>query len=224
MRFNFILLIHLLLSSWSFSQGSLPPGFVDVKEHIPNIVVDLRYYSDYNFVGDTIDGYKSQRLILSERATKQLVQVQKELNSQGLGLKVFDGYRPQTAVNHFVKWAKVLNDTLMKSKFYPEVEKTQLFSEGYIASRSGHTRGSTVDLTIIELKTKKELDMGSPFDFFGPVSWVRHENLSTFQRFNRELLQQVMKKHGFRAYDKEWWHFTVNNEPFPNTYFNFPVD
>lgn len=208
-----------------YSQSSkLPEGFVYVKEMIPSIKVELRYYSTNNFVGDTIDGYRSNRLILTKSAADGLLKVQRDLNQNELGLLVYDGYRPQIAVNNFVTWARRLNDTINKSSFYPNVKKSKLFKKGYIASKSGHSRGSTIDLTIVNLKTGKPLDMGSPYDFFGPESWVAYDNLTDLQKRNRELLQNIMFKYGFRNYPKEWWHFTLRNEPFPKTYFDFPIE
>ena len=153
-----------------------------------------------------------------------LEDVDASIQKEGLSLKVFDAYRPQEAVNHFVKWAKVLSDTLMKQEYYPKVPKSQLFNQGYIASKSGHTRGSTVDLTIIDAKTGKELDMGSPYDFFGVQSHPLHSNLSKEQKENRMLLRKVMLENNFKPYENEWWHFTLRNEPFRNTYFNFSVE
>jgi D-alanyl-D-alanine dipeptidase len=149
--------------------------------------------------------------------------VQAELQSQNLWLKVYDGYRPQQAVNHFMRWAKHLNDTINKKNFYPDVEKENLFLEEYIATRSGHSRGSTVDLTIVDGNTGKPLNMGSAYDFFGEASWVDYQNITDRQKVNRELLQTIMLKHGFRNYPKEWWHFTLRREPFPDTYFDFPI-
>ncbi|EGV42612.1 peptidase M15 [Bizionia argentinensis JUB59] len=221
---NKILLLMLVLSSLSFAQNqTLPEGFVYAKTIIPNIDVELRYYSTHNFVGDTITGYHANTLIVSKATAKALKKVQDELSDQNLCLRVYDAYRPQRAVNHFIRWAKDLDDTCMKSEFYPEVEKKRLFGDGYIASRSGHSRGSTVDLTIIDANTMEPLDMGSPFDFFGESSWTAHNNLTTVQKKNRQLLQTVMKKHGFRNYPKEWWHFTLRGEPFPKTFFDFEV-
>ena len=150
--------------------------------------------------------------------------VQEELQNKNLCLKVYDGYRPQQAVNHFVRWAKVWSDTINKSVFYPKVKKRNLFKAGYIASKSGHSRGSTIDLTIIDGNTGKPLDMGSPYDFFGQESWVNYADITKVQKENRQLLQTVMLKHGFRNYPKEWWHFTLRYEPFPKTYFNFPIE
>jgi D-alanyl-D-alanine dipeptidase len=201
----------------------LHEGFSDVKEHIPDISVDLRYYSSNNFVGDTITGYHCNKLILANEVIGPLKQVQKELKKRGLGLLVFDGYRPQRSVEQFVKWAKRINDTVMKPVYYPQVSKQNLFKEGYIASKSGHSRGSTVDLTLIDLKTGVPLDMGSPFDYFGKESWVEYSELLPEQIANRRLLSEVMRQFGFRGYAKEWWHFTLVNEPYPDTYFNFPI-
>jgi D-alanyl-D-alanine dipeptidase len=142
----------------------------------------------------------------------------------GLSLKVYDAYRPQQSVDHFVRWAKKLNDTLMKQSYYPTIRKSDLFKLGFIASKSGHTRGSSVDLSIVEIKTNKEIDMGSSYDFFGATSHSFHKKLSSRQEKNRMLLRNIMIKNGFKPYDKEWWHFTLVDEPFPNTYFNFDIE
>ncbi|WP_370000358.1 M15 family metallopeptidase [Winogradskyella sp.] len=219
-----ILVVFGLLFFGFYQKQDLPKSFVYVKSVIPDLEVELRYYGTNNFVGDTIDGYNSNKLILTKAAAEKLKLVQDELQEQNLCLKVFDGYRPQQAVNHFVSWARVLNDTVNKSVFYPEVKKRNLFKEGYIASKSGHSRGSTVDLTIINGNTGESLDMGSPFDFFGEQSWVAYPNITEQQKKNRQLLQSVMLKHNFRNYPKEWWHFTLRWEPFPKTYFDFEVE
>ncbi|WP_178987797.1 M15 family metallopeptidase [Winogradskyella schleiferi] len=215
----------LVLLLFGFQQKqTLPEGFVYVTSVIPDLNVELRYFSQNNFVGDTIDGYNSNRLILTKNTAEKLKLVQDELQKQNLCLKVYDGYRPQRAVNHFIRWAKDLNDTINKQQFYPEVNKRNLFKAGYIASRSGHSRGSTIDLTIIDGETGAPLDMGSPYDFFGEASWVAHDDLTEKQKQNRQLLQTVMLKHNFRNYPKEWWHFTLRWEPFPKTYFDFEVE
>lgn len=220
-----ILLCALVALGFTFQQKKeLPEGFVYVKDIIPDLNVQLRYYSTHNFVGDTITGYKSNRLILTKQTAEALKKVQDELQSQNLCLLVYDGYRPQRAVNHFSRWAKDLNDTLQKQEFYPKVNKRHLFRDGYIASRSGHSRGSTLDLTIIDGNTNEPLDMGSPYDFFGKESWVDHSDLTKTQLANRQLLQKVMLKHNFRNYPKEWWHFTLRWEPFPKTFFDFEVE
>ncbi|WP_430466560.1 M15 family metallopeptidase [Winogradskyella ouciana] len=213
----------MLAMTFNGKQG-LPESFVYVKSVIPDIEVELRYYGTNNFVGDTIDGYKANKLILTKQAAEKLKLIQEELQSQNLCLKVYDGYRPQRAVNHFIRWARELKDTINKAQFYPDVEKRNLFKEEYIASRSGHSRGSTVDLTIIDGITGEPLDMGSAYDFFGEQSWVNYEGITEAQKKNRQLLQTVMLKHNFRNYPKEWWHFTLRWEPFPKTYFDFEVE
>jgi len=162
-------------------------------------------------------------LILSEKATIAVKKVQKALNKKGLGLKFYDGYRPQRSVNHFAAWALDVNDTLMKQQYYPNVAKKNLFNQGYIAHKSGHTRGSTLDITLIDLKTGIELDMGTPYDYFGPESWVDFDGITAKQKRNRKKIQKIMLKNGFKNYPKEWWHFTLKNEPFPDTYFDFAI-
>ncbi|MCD8411497.1 M15 family metallopeptidase [Tenacibaculum finnmarkense genomovar ulcerans] len=201
----------------------LPKGFSYINDIAPTIQQEMRYCSENNFVGISINGYQESVLIGTTAMAIALKKVQTDLSKKGLSLKIFDSYRPQTAVNHFVKWARVLNDTLMKQKYYPKVNKRHLFRKGFIASKSGHSRGSTVDLTIINLKTGNELDMGSPFDFFGISSNVSYRKLTQKQQENRKLLQVVMQKYNFRPYFKEWWHFTLRFEPFAKTYFSFPV-
>ncbi len=221
-----IVLVVLLVSYFGNAQESnnLPEGFDCVQSIIPSIQVELRYFGSHNFIGQAIDGYNKPVAILSSRSIVALKKVQDELLNYNLSIKIFDAYRPQRAVNHFVRWAKVLNDTVGKNEFYPNVKKKDLFIEGYIAARSGHSRGSTLDMTLIDRHTEIELDMGSPWDFFGKESWVAHEDLSAQQRSNRMLLQTIMKKHGFNNYPKEWWHFTLKDESFPETYFDFVVE
>jgi D-alanyl-D-alanine dipeptidase len=207
--------------------GSLPESFVYVEEAIPHVKIDLRYCTDNNFLGRKVDGYVRPKCVLTKQAAEALKKVQTELNRFGLGLKIYDAYRPQQGVDDFVRWGKDLNDTKMKKDFYPNARKEDLFKEGYIAERSGHSRGSTVDLTIISIDEESfgnDLDMGSCFDFFGPESWPESPAMSANQRANRLLLRALMEKHGFESYSKEWWHFTLKNEPFPNTYFNFSVE
>ncbi|WCO00770.1 M15 family metallopeptidase [Psychroserpens ponticola] len=223
-KITIISLILLWFSFGSQESNELPEGFVYAKNVIPDLNIELRYFTTNNFVGDTIDGYKANKLIITAEAVQALQKVQHDLQQQNLCLKVYDGYRPQRAVNHFMRWAKDLNDTINKQEFYPNVEKRYLFREEYIATRSGHSRGSTLDLTIINGITNEPLDMGSPYDFFGKESWVNHDQLSKEQKANRQLLQDVMLKHNFRNYAKEWWHFTLRWEPFPKTYFDFEVE
>ena len=217
-----ILLITLFYCIPSIAS-ELPEGFVYIKDIIPDIKIELRYYTEDNFVGERIDGYLKPKCILSKQAALALKKVQTDLKVFGLGLKVYDAYRPQCAVDHFVRWAKDLKNKKMKTKYYPNVLKENLFKEGYIAAKSSHTRGSTVDVTIITLDSKKELDMGSGFDFFSPKSWPTNSGMTASQRAHRMLLQVLMNNYGFEGYEQEWWHFTLRNEPFPDKYFNFPI-
>ncbi len=203
---------------------TLPEGFVYLNDVIPDVKLEMRYYTDNNFTGRRVDGYLKPRCIISRPAAQALKNVQNDLLAFGLELKIFDAYRPQMAVNNFARWAADVNDTKMKEQYYPDVDKSTLFKDGYIASKSGHTRGSTVDLTIIESDSGKELDMGGAFDFFGPISWPDSRLAPADKRANRLLLRTLMIKYGFNPYEKEWWHFTLANEPFPKTYFNFPVE
>jgi D-alanyl-D-alanine dipeptidase len=219
---NLFLFFTFILNLTICAQD-LPEGFVFLSDVDASIKSELRYLGNNNFIGKTIDGYYNNCVIVTKETAAALQKVQTELTKKGLSLKIFDAYRPQQAVNHFVKWAKVLNDTLMKQQYYPKVSKSALFNSGYIASRSGHTRGSTVDLTIVDAKTGKELDMGSPFDFFGVESHPFYKNISENQKENRFYLRKIMLANNFKPYDNEWWHFTLRNEPFPKTYFNFPI-
>ena len=215
-------IITISLSIIGTSQ-ELPKGFSYVKDFAPSIQKELRYCSHNNFMGVPVDGYEEPVLITSTKTAMALAKVQKELVKKGLSLKIFDAYRPQTAVNHFVRWARIPNDTLTKKQYYPDVNKRHLFKLGYIATKSGHSRGSSVDLTIVHIATNTELDMGSPYDFFGVISHPDYKNLTKQQKANRYLLRKVMVSNGFRPYKNEWWHFTLNNEPFPKTYFDFPI-
>lgn len=219
---NILLLLLFSVSLTTFSQN-LPRGFVYLSDIDKTIQSDLRYFSSNNFIGKPIDGYKKNVVIITKETAKALKLVQQNLMKKGYSLKIFDSYRPQQAVNHFVRWAKVLSDTLMKREYYPKVPKRELFKKGFIASKSGHTRGSTVDLTIIDIKTNKELDMGSPYDFFGEQSHPSFKNITGKQKGNRMLLRKLMLQNNFKPYENEWWHFTLKNEPFPKTYFNFLV-
>lgn len=221
MRFKLSFLLTLC-TFLSFAQ--LPKGFVYVKDVVPSIKTELRYCGDYNFLGTTVEGYNTDQAILTIEAANALTKVQAVLAKQNLSIKIYDAYRPQRAVNHFVRWAKVINDTVMKQVFYPEIEKRYLFKSGYISSKSRHSSGSTLDVTLVNLKTNEVLDMGSPYDYFGSESWVENKNLSEKQIKNRTLLQKVMLQNGFRNYAKEWWHFTLRGEPYRNQYFDFLVE
>ena len=198
-------------------------GFVVLADYVPGIIQEIRYHSTYNFIGDRIDGYEDPCALLTIEAARALKNVSNEVNVEGYRLKVFDAYRPARAVKHFVLWGIEDLDLRMKPYFYPDLDKEELFTKGYIAKRSSHSRGSTVDLTLLDMKTGKELDMGSPFDLFSPVSHPDFQGISKDQYANRMLLQQVMIRNGFEPLDCEWWHFTLKNEPFPETYFDFPV-
>lgn len=218
-----ILLIFSLFNCTSRQDEDLENNFSNIKNVISSIETEMRYYGTHNFTGRPVIGYEAPVAILSTKAVLSLKKVQRELNQKGLGLKVFDSYRPQRAVTSFEVWAKDHNDTIAKREFYPEIDKKDLFTLGYIASKSGHTRGSTIDLTLINLQTKKELDMGSPFDFFGTISHHNTTAITIEQKQNRELLRTTMLKHGFKEYMEEWWHYTLINEPFPDTYFDFDI-
>ena len=220
--------------------GTLSPTedasrFVNLADAVPDAILEIRYYSTYNFVGARVDGYEEPVALLTRQAADSLRAVSEDLKKQGYRLKIYDAYRPQCAVDHFVRWAADVNDTLMKPYFYPDVPRDKLFELGYIAKKSGHTRGSTVDLTLFDMKTEKEVDMGGTFDWFGREShsdfggnpktgkYKANDDITAEQFHNRMILREAMLRRGFKAIDEEWWHFTLKNEPFPNTYFTFPV-
>lgn len=198
-------------------------GFVSVGEVIPDVLLDIRYYSSFNFIGERIDGYEEPAALLTREAAQALKEASNEAMEQGFRLKVFDAYRPQKAVDHFVRWAKDPEDIRMKAFFYPDLEKKKIIPQGYIAEHSGHSRGSTVDLTLFDMATQRDLDMGGTFDFFGELSHPDYSGVSEVQHTNRMLLQSLMAKHGFRPLKTEWWHFILENEPWPDTYFTFSV-
>ena len=202
-----------------------PSGFVVLSDFVPQIVQEIRYHSTYNFIGDRIDGYEEPCALLTAEAARALKGVANELIVQGYRLKVFDAYRPACAVRHFVLWGIEDTDIRMKPYFYPELEKQELFEKGYIAKMSSHSRGSAVDLTLLDMKTGKEVDMGSPFDLFSEVSHpdYRGELITDEQYANRMILQRSMVRNGFVPLSCEWWHFMLKDEPYPETYFEFPV-
>lgn len=223
-------------SSEDFSQ------FVNVTDVVPDVILEIRYYGTYNFVGTRIDGYEQPVALLTRRAADSLKAVSDDVKAQGYRLKIYDAYRPQRAVNHFVRWAADTSDTLMKRYFYPHLDKSVLFEQDYIMSKSGHTRGSTVDLTLFDMNTEKELDMGGTFDWFGPEShpdfcgdpttgcFIAQQGESpsgvrlTDEQFaHRQILRNAMLRHGFQPLSSEWWHFTLADEPYPDTYFDHPV-
>jgi len=201
-----------------------PKGFVYLDEVIPSAYYDIRYYGENNFVGARIDGYKAPFAILTSQAATALKAVSTELARKGYSLKIHDAYRPQKAVSHFVRWSQDASDVKTKKEYYPKLDKRNLFKLGFIATKSGHSRGSTVDLTLVYTKTGKEVDMGSPLDFFGDISYYNTSLITKAQKANRKLLKDAMVKQGFKPYSKEWWHFTLIKEPYPNQYFNFNVE
>jgi zinc D-Ala-D-Ala dipeptidase len=213
------------------AQAQMPAGFVDAETVVDGLVVDMRYFGDDNFVGARIDGYEAPLCLLARPAAAALARVQQDLAKQGLGLKVFDCYRPTRAVAHFVRWARDVKDIKRKADFYPDVDKRDLFRLGYISNRSGHSRGSTVDLTLVRPASGSapvevgpvEVDMGTRFDFFGAQSWPSSKAVSAEAQANREILSTAMRRGGFYPYDREWWHFTLRGEPYRDTYFNFVV-
>lgn len=198
-------------------------GFVVLADYVPSIVQEIRYYSTYNFIGDRIDGYEEPCALITREAARAVKAVAGEMAARGYRLKVFDTYRPATAVKHFVLWGIEDLDLRMKPFFYPDLDKTDLFKLGYIAKQSSHSRGSTIDLTLLDMATGKEVDMGSPFDFFGEVSHPDCRDITDAQYENRMTLRRAMLRAGFDPIDCEWWHFTLHDEPYPNTYFDFPV-
>lgn len=228
--------------------GDRPPGIVDAQTVIPDLVLDMRYLTANNFIGRPIKGYVASKCYLSKQAAEALKKVQDELRPRGLGLKVYDCYRPQAAVDDFVRWGRNLADRKMKPEYYPNVAKRKLFGSGYIARRSGHSRASTVDLTIVPLEATPQppfdaqapprsceapkserspdnsVDMGTAFDCFSPKSHTAYSGIGPDQKANRKLLKSLMSKHGFRNLSTEWWHYTLRHEPYPKTYFNFPVE
>ena len=199
-------------------------GFVSVTDVIPDAILEIRYYSTFNFVGQRIDAYEAPVAYLTREAAYALKQVSDELKGMGYRIKIFDAYRPQAAVDHFKRWAADPGAVEMKPYFYPDIEKSELFAKGYIAGRSGHSRGSTVDLTMVDMVSGRETDMGSGFDLFGELSHAEHtQGLTKEQIENRAILRRAMTNHGFRPMASEWWHFTLVNEPYPHTYFDFPI-
>lgn len=239
-----LLLLLVVVGCRKCAAKSAPEGFVYLAEAVPDAILEIRYYSTYNFVGDRINGYKQPTALLTVEAAGALKAVSDELKTLGYRLKIYDAYRPQQAVCHFIKWAKDPGDIRMKKFFYPDLDKSVLFARGYILEKSGHSRGSTVDLTLFDMATEKEVDMGGTFDWFGKEShpdWCGNaekqeytgifpgntpavgREINEAQFRNRMLLRSVMRKHGFKPLAEEWWHFTLENEPYPDTYFDFPV-
>lgn len=198
-------------------------GFVLVSDYVPQVIQEIRYHSTFNFVGDRIDGYEDPVAILTKEAARALKSASNEALVQGYRFKIYDAYRPATAVRHFVLWGIEDEDIRMKQYFYPAISKQETFSLGYIASRSSHSRGSTVDLTLFDMSESCDVDMGGYFDFFGDISHYDYPALTDAQRANRVLLREIMVRSGFVPYENEWWHFTLADEPYQDRYFKFPV-
>jgi len=217
------LVVSMLAMAWAAQAQPRPEAFIDAANVVPNLVVDMRYFGADNFVGKRIDGYERPVCLLTKEAAAALAKVAHDLEPRGLALKVFDCYRPARAVTHFVRWAQNVADVARKAEHYPTTDKRNLFRDGYIAARSGHSRGSTIDLTLARLADKTELDMGTPFDFFSPRAAPSSREVSADAQTNRAILAQAMRRGGFVPYVREWWHFTLRNEPFPDRHFDFPV-
>lgn len=198
--------------------------FVILTDAVPDAILEIRYYSSFNFIGERIDGYEEPVALLTKEAAEKLKTASDIFMSKGFRLKIYDAYRPVSAVDHFIRWAKDRTDLRMKPYFYPDVEKDDLFKIGYISEKSSHSRGSTVDLTLFDMSKGREVNMGSPFDYFGKrshASFTKH--LSAPEIEHRTFLAETMQSLGFTMIEEEWWHFTLKDEPYPDTYFNFPV-
>ena len=215
-------IIIILLCNSVFFNNNLEDGFVYLKDIDQSIIVDLKYYSPENFTGQFVDGYHSNNAILTKESAVALSNAQDDFNKLGYSLILYDAYRPQRAVDFFLRWSKNLNDTINKRIYYPNIKKSELFELGYIAYKSGHSRGSTVDVSLIEISTNKLLDMGTIFDYFGVESHTFFDDISEKQKSNRLILYEIMSNNGFKNYSKEWWHFTLKNEPYQK-YFDFLV-
>lgn len=201
----------------------LPTGFVFVKDLIPTAHEDIRYAGSHNFMGRPADGYHAPRAVLTCEAARALRAAAETFAEKGYTLLLYDGYRPQRAVNHFMRWAEDLTDVAAKAEFYPDLDKSELFDRGYIARRSGHSRGSTIDLTLLD-SNGQPLDMGGEFDWFSPVSGHDYAGLTQAQKANRLLLKDGMMDAGFLPYSEEWWHYRLKDEPYPDTYFDFVIE
>ena len=199
-------------------------GFVVVTDVVPDAILEIRYFSTFNFMGVRVDGYNAPIAYLTKEAADSLKAVSDDVKAMGYRLKIYDAYRPQCAVDHFVRWSQEASDTLMKRYFYPDIDKPRLFEEGYMAKKSRHTTGSTIDLTLFDMNTEKDVDMGSPFDWLGEESHTDYAGVTPEQHKNRMILRDAMLRHGFRGISTEWWHFVLKNEPYPDTYFTFPIE
>ena len=199
-------------------------GFVLLADVVPDAIQEIRYYTTFNVVGERIDGYEQPVALITREAGEALKLASDALIEQGYRLKIFDAYRPQMAVDHFVRWSQDPDDQRMKPYFFPDMDKSVLFEQGYIAEQSGHTRGSTVDLTLFDMRTEREVDMGGTFDFFGELSHPDYRGITDEQYAMRMVLRDAMVEAGFAPLPEEWWHFRLDPEPYPDTYFTFPVN
>ena len=237
-----ICLITISCATKSAQDKEFEKAFVTLTDAVPDAILEIRYYGTYNFVGERIDGYMQPTALLTKEAAAALKAVSDDVMAQGYRLKIYDAYRPQCGVDHFVRWAADMQDKKMKQYFYPDLDKSVLFEQEYIMAKSGHTRGSTVDLTLFDMNSEKEVDMGGTFDWFGPESHpdfcgnpetgeytgdnsksLAGRSITPEQFRNRMILREAMLRHGFKPLDSEWWHFTLKDEPFADTYFNHPV-
>jgi len=219
-----LLFLFILFQLNEDAMSHFNDSFISIEKMCPSIVIEASYATKANFTGEIVDGYKARRVFTTKAVAEALCLAQEEALSQGLSLKVFDGYRPQKAVLFFQKWAMKLDeDFSLKQKYYPTLTKKELFENGYIATRSSHSRGSAVDLTLVENNNLRELDMGSPFDYFDTISHTDSEKINELQKQNRKKLTELLDKYGFKNYHKEWWHFSLKEEPFPDTYFDFDI-
>ena len=224
--FMAILFAVILVEPWGEAKAADPmdsSDFVAVSDEIPDVLQEIRYYSAYNFVGSHIDGYEEPVALMTREAAAALKDAAAEFRAAGYVIKIYDTYRPQRAVDHFIRWGADVKDVRMKPYFYPTTDKSRVFELGYVAKQSSHSRGSTIDMTLVNTKTGQELDVGEHFDYFGERSHYAYGGISPVQQENRRFLHNVMVRHGFQGLAEEWWHFTLHQEPFPDTYFNFPV-
>jgi D-alanyl-D-alanine dipeptidase len=202
---------------------ALPDNFIYIEDLDLGIEEDLRYAGNNNFLGTKVDGYEASKAILTKPAASALAIAQQTARQKSLSLIIFDAFRPTRAIEHFHQWENEPENPELQKRFYPGLNKHALFESGYIANRSSHSRGSTVDLSLIHQKTRQALDMGTEFDFFGEASWLDYPHLSQKQFENRHLLKDIMTQAGFETFPMEWWHFTLVNEPYPDTYFDFVI-
>lgn len=211
-------------STKGIPKKGLPEGFLYADDVITDCIVDAKYAGTDNFMGTKADGYEQPLCVITKEAAERLVKAAAVLRENGYIMKFFDCYRPQRAVNHFMRWGGDIGDDRMKPIHFPNVNKADMFEEGYIARKSGHSRGCAVDLTLVDVHTWQELDMGSIFDFMDVRSHHGAPGLTPLQESNRAILRDAMCSNGFRLYSEEWWHYTVDPEPYPDTYFDFPIE